>query len=477
MFLAAFERMSRGCGRCGFYTSYVSRTRSKAAGFRATRTLVAELDSLSQRLPVDGDGSLFPTHLPVPSAEALRTVTGVLRSAALLFDEIVLPYSHLLDGSSLLALGPDAVGSLLGLQPYERLPIAIAGPRPDIREILREMSLLPGEPLLAPAIWSCASLLAIDPDALARRLATREASGVRNSSVENIPSAIALELQGATGAAAGELRGGFADLAAAWTAWADARSRDRIGFLPMDRSGSLMRRFGVGVPPAPRNASTQAAAWSKLVAVVAASPSRSDVHIATADGSLAVAAQDRLLLRAWWQGSYERVIATAVDASWVRFTSEPADEARALIAAGEGAAWARHDIRISLSGSVVELLADMTPNQYRELFHQLRAQRARWLADPTPTHARDLAYGIASSHSASDRRADLRRTVATVSVSTASAVVGALVGWAAGISAGMLAIALAVIGAIVTGPVSDLLRARRFTRAELDGVIRHPVAR
>jgi hypothetical protein len=415
--------------------------------------------------------------MPILSADTLRTVTGVLRSAALLFEEIVLPYSHLLDGSSLLALGPDSVGSMLGLQPYEPLPIVIAGPNPDVREILREMSLLSDRPLLAPAVWSCVGLLAIEPDRLARRLATRDASGVRNASTEDVPRAIALELQSAEGFGGPEPRGGFADLAAAWSAWSDAKSRGRIGFLRMDRSGSLMQRFGVGVPPAPRDASTEAEAWSALVAVVTASPSRSDVHIATGDNTVAVAEQDRMLLRAWWQGSYERVIATAVDASWTRFTSEPTGEARALIAAGERAAWRGQDVRISLSGSVVELLADMTPEQYRELYHQLGAQRSEWLKDPTPAHARDLAYGIASSRVASDRGADRHRTLATVGVSTASAVLGALIGWIAGISAGTLAIALAVIGAIVTGPVNDLLRARRFSRAELDSVIRHPIAR
>jgi hypothetical protein len=419
----------------------------------------------------------------VLSPDTIRTLTGVLRSAALLFDEIVVPYSHLLDGASLLALGPDGVGELLGLHAYERLPIILAGPKPEIGENLREMSLSSGE-RLAPAIWSCASLLGIDPDRVARNLANRDAGGVRNASAADVPRAIALELQRAAGFADSELSGGFADLAAAWDAWADARLRDRVGYVAMARSGALMARSReqaahgtravVGSVPGARDPATDAAAWSELVEVVTRSPSRSDVHIATGETSSRVAEADRMLLRAWWQGSYERVIATAVGASWARFTSQASANERAVTDAGEHAAWSANDVRISISGSIVELLADMTADQYRELYHQLRVQRAQWLNDPTPAHARDLSYGVASSRAVFDRGADLRRTVATLSASTASAIIGALIGWIAGASAGTLAIGLAVVAAIVTGPVNDLLRTRRFTRTELDSVIRHP---
>lgn len=426
-------------------------------------------------MPLAADGD-FPEHLQVLPADTLRALTGVLRSAALLFEQIVVPYSHLVDGSWLLALGPDGVASVLGLERYEPLPFVVAGPHSDLREILRVMSVSPGKSQLEPAIWSCASLLAIEPNGLARELARRDSTAIRDAAPAQLPGVIALELQAAAGFTAQAPTGAFAELADAWSDWADARGRGRVGYSPMQRSGELMRASRHKLAPAPRPTASDPDAWRTLVERVTDAPSRSDVHLATGEATEGVDENDSLTLRAWWQGSYERVIAEGAHASWARFTSDEDDTVRALTAVGEDAAWAE-DISISLTGSIFDLLADMTPGQYRQLRHQLRGQRDRWLAHPTPAHARDLAYGIASSRAASDRRADTRRSVLTIGVSTGSAVVGVLVGWLAGFSGGTLAIGLAVVGAIVTGPVNDLLRTQRFTRADLDSVIRHPVAR
>jgi len=306
------------------------------------RMLVAELDSLEQAT------RYADSHGRVHTAE--RDLTGMIRTAVLLSETLLVTDSMLFDGAYFMAVGPEGLMHRLGL-PGQRLPLVVLSSHRTLRESLTAK--LNNHEF----IW---------------QLRDRNPLGLSETRAQE-------------------------ELEAHWLDWIRASERGEFDVeLYAERDGIPKPPFSLALDhdrlqnralPASAQALASAATEHGWVR-------RSDFHKAHRVAVVAAPAEeheslDRVLQ--WWNDSYLDAVADQHDADWVRFDAAASDEQ-------EPSAVAPHRReRLRLSGSIIENMIEAPAPVFGTLLYTLRKQRATFRDDPTERTLHAIAYGVSTA--------------------------------------------------------------------------------
>lgn len=384
--------------------------------------MVADLDSVNQaerwrlgwleRHP-DEDLPSSPRLSPIGtlSADAVSWFSGVLRSADLLSDTILVTDAQLLDGIFFQALGPARVHRIIGRVDFGATAITVLARGTSLEESLRRMALDGWAhggfrwSVLAPWALGTEAVGPLPPDPSSLSL-------VRHAPAGAVARRLAWALAVAVGRSAEEPS--FVHLARAWQSWIDA---ERDGLVALERYAPAPQRCWEGAVAGwelPRDPRLRTRATA-----MAAQPVRSAALalLERTDDSAPLTTREREELEAWYKSVYLDFLATNNRADWIDIVGGRLSERGGTPTAE------RQQQRLVLRGSGPELLGEMPPEQFELFAHQSRGVIARYRERPTQPALDGIAYAIAGASVQYDREADVRRSVLQLAVTLASLVV------------------------------------------------------
>ena len=207
-----------------------------------TRMMVADLDSINQaerwilgwreHTPLDGDpaaeGRSRRRLAPIGAldVQGMRWFSGVLRTADLVSDTILVTDAQLLDGAFFASLGPTRVHSLLGRVDTDAPALTVLGRGPSLEESLRSMAVGPAEP--TAFTWSVLSTFRPAGERLTELLTNKHVDRIRSAEVGAVAKTIGsawVDLLGSP-THAGSVR----HLTAMWQAWVAAEHAGLVAF-------------------------------------------------------------------------------------------------------------------------------------------------------------------------------------------------------------------------------------------------------
>lgn len=317
------------------------------ARFRS-RLLLFELDSVRQAERI---GPCLGPNATYALADAIRDLTGMVRTGLMVADRLLVTDSMILDGAFFLLVPPDRLAGSLGCSVHE-LPITVLSSRSTLADALKAKQSTSGFK------WQLADLFD-DPDRLRRHW--------RQWTSSSLP--LELEPYGRHGQAG--VSGGF-----------------------------ITERPGVG--------------WSEALGKIAADclkrviaePTRSGVEaLCTAAKRDAPAAAAQIeQVRRWWESAYLMRIAESNEADWLRFTGGSGSlmgdggpalsgDRRSLI---RGAAHVTGSgrRRIRLGGALRETLSRVPPALYAIMRYHTAAESAALRRNPSVRRLNDLTYAL-----------------------------------------------------------------------------------
>lgn len=442
------------------------RTRGEPQGGPGTttsRTLVLDLDTLHQADRWRGaPGPDAPSRGTAPALDAVGAVdpasrrwfAGVLRTADLFSDTVLLTDNQVLDGAWLLHAGPDGVERLLGRASIERAPFHVVARDDDLGEALRAMALDRRTGLLTGFEWSCLTSFGVAP-LPGGSLRGHDPGDLARCTSDDVPFVLAALLEGASdgGPVTGGPSGEHLALAESWAAWVSAARRGRVPVHRWDPARYALPEHlaaldGAGAAPT--------AVPGDVLGAARACTRRSDLRalLTRTDGRLTPDA--RRAVEQWWVEAYFRALAAQHEATWLRL-----GPASPTIGDGEAAPTPADAIR--LEGRSVEILGAMPGAAYATLRHRARDAVAAWVHAPGQRTADALGYAIRAADDQLDLHGDRRDAYRRLVLAAAPAVVAALVSTVATSWAGLwtgLATAVTVLVAIPAVDVVELHRTR-----------------
>lgn len=306
------------------------------------RMLVAELDSLEQATRyLNSNGRIH---------NAERELTGMIRTAVLLSETLLITDSMLFDGAYFMAVGPEGLMHRLGL-PGQHLPLVVLSSHRTLRESL-------------------------------------------TAKLNNHEFIWQLHEHNPLGLSAS---GAQAELERHWLDWIRASERGEFDIeLYTEREGMPKPPFSLSLdqdllqsPALPASALALASTATEQGWV-----RRSDFHKAHRDAVAAAGPEEHDSLdhiRQWWNDSYLDAVADQHEADWVRF-----DDATPAQAEQVDRAPHRRD-RLRLSGSIIENMIEAPAPVFGTLLFTLRKQRAAFRENPTERALHAIAYGVSSA--------------------------------------------------------------------------------
>lgn len=299
--------------------------------------MIFDLDSVNQRerwtlgfhepaVPEDDparERRLSPRLSPVGvlSTEGLEWFAGVLRTAHLLSETIVLTDAQLLDGVFFQSLGVERVLELIGRSDVQDPPITVIGRGVSLEESLRSIA-VSGDALSAFE-YSTLRVLGVSPAELAGR---GEGSRVAQAPPGQVATILGEVLGEAVGTPAG--RDYCAELARSWQGWVRA---EHLGLIRYERfsppaPGAFAEAVGVwDAPPVP-------AAAEPLLTELRETARRSDARRLMDDAVAAgtISAERREVVEAWWERAYADFVAANNGADWIDIFGGRFDAIRTL---------------------------------------------------------------------------------------------------------------------------------------------------
>lgn len=303
----------------------------------AGRLMIFDLDSVNQRerwatgfhepeVPDDDparEARLAPRLSPVGvlSTDGLEWFAGVLRTADLLSETIVLTDAQLLDGIFFQSLGVERVLDLLGRSDVQDPPITVIGRGVSLEESLRAIA-VSGD-ALSGFEYSTLQVLGVSPTDLA---ALGDGRRVAQAPPGHVAQVLGEVLGAATGTPAGHEY--CTELARSWQGWVRA---EHLGLIRYERFS----------PPAPGafaeaievwEAPPVAAAAEPLLAELRATPRRSDARRLMDDAVTAgqISHERREVVEAWWERAYADFLAANNGADWIDMFGGRFDAIRTL---------------------------------------------------------------------------------------------------------------------------------------------------
>lgn len=359
------------------------------------RVLIAELDSMEQ-------ANIFAGH--ATEADAVRTITGMLRAAMMVADRILVTDSMILDGAYFACVSPESLAHLLGVADHD-LPITVLSSAATLKDALADKQADPGFE------WQLRTLPTIG-DERARRH---------------------------------------------WELWISASQRGSIDIEPWGApiDGPLVSGGFLTKPPDASWSVTLGQAASRMLTQSLGVPRRSTflgLSRTTLSEENATTRTDRdtaelLSVREWWLRTYLDELAARNHAGWLRFTS---DDASPPLAIAPG----RHVRRVS--GAFLVLLSEAPPPVFATLTFVVRDRRAAFIAKPTNCRLRSLRYGAANALMAPNLWRDIGTAIVHLVVAAAAVAVAFpfLPKQMLGIESAWIAFAVV---AVATAPWRDLI--------------------
>lgn len=377
------------------------------------RILVAELDSMEQSRMFGAAPTL---------ACAQRKVLGILRTAALLADRVVLTDSMLLDGVAFLTVGPKETAAGLGVGVHD-LPFTILSRSQTLRAALEAKRSTPG------FVWQTAG-----SDAL------QEGS-------EEWP---------------------YQQVVRAWEEWVRAAENGDLAFECTDapRSGrsvtfaeQLEARLADGAPTGLTSPALALTAEARGVANRSAFVSRFDTVVAEHPAARA----ELESVRAWWNEAYLDVLAAGNRASWLRLTDLADAQPRAAAAGGSRR-------QLGLSGTMLDTMTSIPPSVYGILRHSLRSERADFVATGSRRSLAAIAYGVSSHLAFAGRGHVVRGALVRLAIAAVAVFIGVVPLDGPWLGLDLAWVAVTAV-ALVTIPWQEFPRLYGLSRRALGGVV------
>lgn len=387
-------------------------TRRREASLVTSALLIADLDSTAQREIFERSST---------RAEAVATITGLLRTALLIGDAIYVTDAMILDGAYFSELDPFDVARELGMS-SRNVPFVVL--------------CQPGEDGKADLAWSLASRLQ-KGDGFIWQLAALGCS--RDDIVAHGERWIAAQRAGLF-----EVR-----------PWGAAKDT------PMREKGFLSAAATSGIPDGLVTAAGRALA-DRMLGVAARSDLLRELKSAGTNADDALR-QDLEIIEEWWLDAYLRELAIRNGAGWVRFVGdegEPRGDARQRVLDARK----REDRAggmLALRGRIVELVTAASPPAFGSMRFAVRAQRERLQARPTRWHLTSLTFAALSCLEAPDRTATLAASVFRAGLATAAALASSTL---FDIQDAGIAWLVGVLVLVTTLPWEDFLTAVRVLR-------------
>jgi hypothetical protein len=411
---------------------------------------------LRQRPRLDGRGRM--------TAEGLQWFAGVLRTADVLSDRILVTDAQLLDGIFFQGLGIERVQHLLGRTDLDDPALTVVGRAASLEECLRQLAVGSGS-AFTTFEYSIVSPVTTQSPALHERLRSLDAAAIATAPTSTVAAAVAHALGEAHGEAATERY--FADLATSWQQWIDA---ERDGLVAYERYAApdpgLWQDIGTQwVAP---DGTGHSDAWRAVHANLAATPARSVARALLDDAERAghLDSPAREELSQWWETLYMDLIARNNSADWIDIMGGTSAVARTPSATGAGTRVAR------LRGDAPRILGAMPPERYAVLRYEARGAVSAWRRDRTQQACDRIAFAIQSAGQEVDLGSQRRELLAGLAISLVSAIVIFVVGLFSSIPGIAWTIPLAVLALTLGTEVLKVLAPiREMRHSALESVI------
>lgn len=435
----------------------LNQSERSTTGWRQTRASPDDpAAELRQRPRLDGRGRM--------TVEGLEWFAGVLRTADLLSERILVTDAQLLDGIFFQGLGVARVQHLLGRTDLDGPALTVVGRGPSLEECLRQLA-LGTKGGFSTFEYSVVAPITANFDDVRKRLIAQDATALATAPAGQVAEALAVALRDAHGGKAAH--GWFGELAASWQEWIEAERDGLIAYERyLDRDASIWQALqGDWVAP---SADGRSQAWLALRDDLSATFDRSTIrdHLKAATTAGEPDQPDRDELEQWWNTLYIDFIARNNDADWIDIMGGASAVDRAPGAGATGSRVAR------LRGDAPRLLGAMPPERYAVLRYESRGAIEAWRRDRTQQACDRIAYAIHSASEEIDLRSHRRELLLGLAISLVSAIVIFGVGLFSTIPGIAWTIPLAVLALTLGTEVLKVLAPiRAMRRSALESVI------
>lgn len=389
------------------------------------RMLIRDCDSLTQRehwLSAAAGPSFNAAISPAPTRlagtsgvplQGLRWFAGVLRTADLLSDVILVTDTQLLDGLFFLGLGPAGVHRLLGRDALDEPPVAVLGRRHNLEESLRAIAVGTGNRFTGFE-YSVLSPLGADPERLRCELDRVEVASVADAPPGEVATALAEALLKSLDKPDMAARRHLALLARRWNDWFAAEREGLVRFERFEADDDGMWQQVVqdwGAPSVIGRSPAWAALWDELSTTAVRSQARAVIRRSEAAG-----ARDANLLLEWWDQLYTDLIARRHNADWLDIGS-PAPARNSQKVRGVPPR------RATLRGEAPQILATMPTARYSVLLYESRRVLDQWRRERSQAACDKIAYAVAIAGDDVDPARQRRKLLAWLSVPVIGAII------------------------------------------------------
>lgn len=305
---------------------------------------------------------------------------GVLRTAVLFSQQIVLTDAQLIDGVFFQALTAPGTLELLGMPLAERPGIRVRIRSSNLEESLRAFATGRDGRKLRFVIWS--SVLAGLPAGVDAGAAFSRLEGLPADQIADAPSGmVATEVAAALERGLGLEEGALKGLAYAWQSWFDAETAGLVETAPMelpDRDlfeARMRRRLTTATTGLP----------DELLSRVHRQPDRS--HAKVAIDELDIDGAEKRRLHAAYADAYSLALSESCGAEvWLKVRQGTDGDA-------PGSAGVRAG-QLALSGEATVQLGEMTPARFQAFRYEARDAITAWQREAGKETTKELAYQV-----------------------------------------------------------------------------------
>lgn len=442
------------------------------------QALVFDFDSLRQRALWAEESSFAMDAHHVPPASVTQRFSGLLRTADILTETILVPDAQLLDGALFMHHGPAAVRSLLARGNHERLGLVVVARHASLAECLRMMVLGRNSEASKLALFEFSSLavFGLDPRGIAQAVNRRPSRRLRECPVQEVPSVVAAEFQAASEGLGPleqiqEPTGVFAVMASRWRDWIKATALDPSGLRVWD-SAKFDMELAFARRPMPAelaHAEEQAhETVAQAIAILTQLRGRSSM-LATLDSLKEVVPEQTLeSIDTWWSSVYFDALARQHESSWLKLENSETEAVDMESSPASGSQ------SLQFEGSLIGVLSEMPASTFAMAKYAARIAISRWVVEPIPRHSDGLAFAIMKFVEPVDRQETMHNLWRQVSFTLVPGILGLAASYFFSAVAGIWAVVLGAVGVLLTTPISELVDLHSLRSKKMKAFINIP---
>ena len=406
------------------------------------QALVFDFDSLRQRaLWAEESSSAMDAH-HMPPAAVTQRFSGLLRTADILTETILVPDAQLLDGALFMHHGPAAVRSLLARGNHERLGLVVVARHASLAECLRMMVLGRNSEASKLALFEFSSLavFGLDPRSIAQAVNRRPSCRLRECHVQEVPRA-------------------------------EATAQDPSGLRVWD-SAKFDMELAFARRPMPAelaHAEEQAnETVAQAIAMLTQLRGRSSM-LATLDSLKEVVPEQTLeSIDTWWSSVYFDALARQHESSWLKLENSETEAVDMESSPASGSQ------SLQFEGRLIGVLSEMPASTFAMAKYAARIAISRWAVEPIPRHSDGLAFAIMKFVEPVDRQETMHNLWRQVSFTLIPGILGLAASYFFSTVAGIWAVVLGAVGVLLTTPVSELVELHSLRSKKMKAFINIP---